>query len=206
MRIIGGQAAGRIVRVPEGLGVRPMPDKVKLAVFNSLGGFVEGLDVLDLFSGTGALGHECLSRGARHLVSVERSEKHARFYRRNLDLTGLSPQSVELRVLDVFTAIPQLHTAGRRFGLIVADPPYGEKNVGRRSESLAQKLLDQPQLPELLSPGGLFVLGHTKRDTLELPSWWRERRQLRHGDTIIRFLERVEASPAGSPPQSPIAP
>ena len=194
------------MRVPDGLGVRPMPDKVKLAVFNSLGGFVDGLDVLDLFSGTGALGHECLSRGARHLVSVEKSEKHARFYRRNLELTGLSPQRVELRVMDVFTAIPQLHTAGRRFGLIVADPPYGEKNVGRRSESLAQKLLDQDQLPELLLAGGLFVLGHTKRDTLELPPWWEERKQLRHGDTIIRFLERPETSRETLEAQQPPTP
>ena len=54
-----------------------MPDKVKLAVFNSLGGFVDGARVLDLFAGTGALGHECLSRGARELFSVEKSAKRA---------------------------------------------------------------------------------------------------------------------------------
>lgn len=189
MRIIGGQAAGRIVKVPEGLGVRPMPDKVKLAVFNSLGAFVDGVRVLDLFAGTGALGHECLSRGARALVSVERSEKHARFYRRNLELTGLPASAVELRVMDVFTALPQLEAAGRRFELVIADPPYGEKNVGRRSASLAQKLLDDDHLPPLLEPGGLFVLGHTKRDTLDLGPRWTERKQLRHGDTVIRFLE-----------------
>ena len=206
MRIIGGQAAGRIVRVPEGLGVRPMPDKVKLAVFNSLGGFVDGARVLDLFSGTGALGHECLSRGARQLVSVERSEKHARFYRRNLELTGLPPGAIELRVMDVFTALPQLRASGRRFDLVIADPPYGEKNVGRRSQSLAQRLLDAPDLPELLEPAGLFVLGHTKRDTLDLTPRWHERRQLRHGDTIIRFLERADVSTAGSDPEPPATP
>lgn len=191
MRIIGGQAARRVLRVPEGLGVRPMPDKVKLAVFNSLGAFVDGATVLDLFSGTGAIGHECLSRGARQVVSVEKSEKHARFYRRNLELTGLPPSAVELRVMDVFTALPQLATAGRRFDLIIADPPYGEKNVGKRSESLAQRLLDSPDLPHLLQPGGVFVLGHTKRDTLDLGSLWTERKALRHGDTVIRFLEPV---------------
>jgi 16S rRNA (guanine966-N2)-methyltransferase len=166
-----------------------MPDKVKLAVFNSLGAFVDGIRVLDLFAGTGALGHECLSRGARALVSVERSEKHARFYRRNLELTGLPASAVELRVMDVFTALPQLEAAGRRFELVIADPPYGEKNVGRRSESLAQKLLDDDHLAPLLEPGGLFVLGHTKRDTLDLGPRWTERKQLRHGDTVIRFLE-----------------
>jgi len=198
MRIIGGQAAGRIVRVPEGLGVRPMPDKVKLAVFNSLGSFVEGIRVLDLFAGTGALGHECLSRGARSVVSIEKSEKHARFYRHNLELTGLPAAAVELRVMDVFSALPQLAASERRFELVIADPPYGEKNVGRRSQSLAQKLLDAPTLPSLLEPGGLFLLGHTKRDTLELGPHWHERKQLRHGDTLIRILEVA-------PPASPIA-
>jgi 16S rRNA (guanine966-N2)-methyltransferase len=205
MRIIGGQAAGRIVRVPEGLGVRPMPDKVKLAVFNSLGGFVDGVRVLDLFAGTGALGHECLSRGARSVVSVEKSDKHARFYRHNLELTGLPAAAVELRVMDVFSALPQLKAAGRRFELVIADPPYGEKNVGRRSQSLAQKLLDDAHLPPLLEPGGLFILGHTKRDTLELGVFWKERKQLRHGDTVIRFLE-VAPTPGPSEPPGESAP
>ncbi len=206
MRIIGGQAAGRILRVPEGLGVRPMPDKVKLAVFNSLGTFVEGAGVLDLFSGTGAIGHECLSRGARQVVSVEKSEKHARFYRRNLELTGLPPSAVELRVMDVFAALLQLAAAGRRFDLVIADPPYGEKNVDQRSKSLAQKLLDAPDLPRLLQPRGLLVLGHTKRDTLDLGSHWTERRALRHGDTIIRFLTpslTPGSAPSGEPAPLP---
>ena len=191
MRIIGGQAAGRIVKVPEGLGVRPMPDKVKLAVFNSLGNRVDGARVLDLFSGTGALGHECLSRGAVALYSVEKSEKHARFYRANLAATGLATNVVELRVMDVFSALGPLKAHGRAFDLIIADPPYGEKNVNRRSTSLAQKLLDAPELPSLLAPDGILILGHTKRDTLELTPPWRERRQLKHGDTIIRFLEPI---------------
>jgi 16S rRNA G966 N2-methylase RsmD len=73
--------------------------------------------------------------------------------------------------------------------LILADPPYGEKNIGRRSTSLAQQLLDDAQLPRLLAPGGRFVLGHAKRDTLSLPDTWREVRTLRHGDSRMRFLE-----------------
>ncbi len=188
MRIIGGLAAGRLLKVPEGLGVRPTPDKVKLAVFNSLGTFLDGARVLDLFAGSGALGLECLSRGAREMVSVELSEKHSRFYRQNLASTGLPTACVLLRVQDVFTSFPQLKAAGRFFDLIIADPPYGEKNVGRRSVSLAQKLLDDEALPQLLAPGGLFIVGHTKRDTLEIPAFWKERKELKHGDTVMRFL------------------
>lgn len=166
-----------------------MPDKVKLAVFNSLGDFLLDARVLDLFAGTGALGQECLSRGARQVLSVEKSEKHARFYRRNLLAAELPGHAAELRVGDVFTVLPRLATAGHRFELIIADPPYGEKNVGHRSRSLAQQLLDEPNLPDLLMPGGRFVLGHTKRDSLELGPRWRERKQLKHGDTVIRILE-----------------
>lgn len=196
MRIIGGQAAGRIVQVPAGLGVRPMPDKVKLAVFNSLGDRVVDTRVLDLFAGTGALGQECLSRGARSVLSIEKSGNHARFYRRNLVAAGLPESRVELRVDDVFRVLPQLLAAGRQFDLVIADPPYGEKNVGRRSTSLAQRLLDDPHLPQLLTPDGLFVLGHTKRDTLELPAAWRERKPLKHGDTVIRLLRAAAALPS----------
>lgn len=191
MRIIGGLAAGRLLKVPEGLGVRPTPDKVKLAVFNSLGAFLDGARVLDLFAGSGALGLECLSRGAKEMVSIEKSEKHARFFRQNLaSAPELPAGAVSLRVQDVFVVFPQLAESGRLFDLIIADPPYGEKNVGRRSTSLAQKLLDDTVLPGLLAPGGLFVVGHTKRDTLEIPAVWNERKDMRHGDTVMRFLEK----------------
>lgn len=189
MRIIGGLAQGRLLGVPDGFDVRPMPDKVKLAVFNSLGERPLDARVLDLFAGTGALGLEMLSRGARELVSVERSERHARYYRRNLEATGLESVRVELRVQDVFVVLPQLRSMGRAFDLVIADPPYGEKNVGRRSDSLAQRLLDSPDLPGLLAAEGRLILGHARRDRLEIPPAWRDLKQLNHGDTVIRFLE-----------------
>jgi 16S rRNA (guanine966-N2)-methyltransferase len=188
VRIIGGQAAGGLIDAPEGLGVRPTPDKVKLAIFNSLGEFVQGARVLDLFAGSGALGLECLSRGASRVVSIEKSEKHARYYRNNLTKTGLDARAAHLRVQDVFSALPQLAAAAEKFDLIIADPPYGEKNVNRRSTSFAQKLIDDRSLPQLLAPNGLFILGHTKRDTLELAAPWRERKRLQHGDTVMLLL------------------
>jgi len=98
---------------------------------------------------------------------------------------------LQVRVQDVFVVLPQFAVGGAQFDLVLADPPYGEKNVGRRSTSLAQRLLDEPNLPRLLAAGGLFVLGHTKRDTLEIPAVWRERKMMKHGDSVMRFLERV---------------
>ena len=189
MRITGGRAARRILKVPKGLDVRPTPDLVKQAVFNSLGTRVAGAQVLELFAGTGALTLECLSRGAVSAVCVERSSRHAAALRHNFDLAGFSPEMLQVRIQDVFTAIGQLAGRNERFDLILADPPYGEKNVGRRSTSLAQQLLDDPQLPGLLRSGALLVLGHSKRDTLTIPETWSERKTLKHGDSLMRFFE-----------------
>lgn len=193
MRITGGAAARRILKVPKGLDVRPTPDLVKQAVFNSLGARVEQATVLELFAGSGALSLECLSRGAAAVMCVEKSPRHAEFIRSNAAAAGYGNR-LEIRTQDVFPVMAQLAQSGRRFDLILADPPYGEKNLNRRSTSFAQQLLDDPHLPRLLEPGGRLVLGHTKRDTLELVAPWEEKKVLKHGDTLMRFLE-VDATP-----------
>lgn len=191
MRVIGGKAGGRILKVPKGLEVRPTPDLVKQAVFNSLGDRVIGARVLELFGGSGALSLESLSRGAASAVCVELSPKHARHIRDNMEATGVEPGRFQIIVDDALKILNQLAARGEKFDLIMADPPYGEKNVGRRSESFAQKLLDHPQLSELLAADGLFVLGHTKRDTLESPKALEEIKMLKHGDSVMRFFRRT---------------
>ena len=195
MRITGGQAARRRLRVPKGLEVRPTPDLVKQAVFNSLGNRVVGARVLELFAGTGALTLECLSRGAASAICVEKSQRHAEVLRENITIAGFAPEVLEVRVQDVFVVLGQLQ--GRQFDLILADPPYGEKNVGRRSESFAQRLLDDSRLPQLLAPDGRLILGHTKRDTLEIPAPWHEVKLLKHGDSLMRFLGRKQEGAGG---------
>jgi 16S rRNA (guanine(966)-N(2))-methyltransferase RsmD len=190
MRITGGKAARRILKAPKGLDVRPTPDLVKQAVFNSLGERVVGARVLELFAGTGSLSFESLSRGAISAVCVEKSERHAAVLRQNYGSSGLPPEALQVRVQDVFTALAQYAQSNAGFDLVLADPPYGEKNIGRRSTSLAQKLLDDPNLPRVLSADGLFILGHTKRDTLEIPLNWCEIKLLKHGDSIMRFFKK----------------
>jgi 16S rRNA (guanine966-N2)-methyltransferase len=190
MRLIGGTCAGLILKVPKGLSVRPTPDLVRQAIFNSLGEHVAGARVLELFGGSGALSLECLSRGAAEATCVEHSSKHARFIEQNFAATGLDRGRFHLRVQDVFAAIPQLAAEGMQFDLILADPPFGEKNTGRRSESFSQCLLDDPVLPQLLAPEGRFVLGHARRDTLTLTAPWIEVKEMKHGDSMMRFLKR----------------
>src|SRR5687768_17613888 len=102
MRIIGGKSGGRILKVPKGYDVRPTPDLVKQAVFNSLGARVPGSNVLELFGGSGALSLESLSRGANSAVIVEKSNRTARMIRQNFELLGLSSYQLELRAQDAF--------------------------------------------------------------------------------------------------------
>jgi 16S rRNA (guanine966-N2)-methyltransferase len=194
MRIIGGTAAGRLLKVPAGYEVRPTPDLVRQAIFNSLGARVEGARVLDLFSGSGAIGLECLSRGAAEVVSVEKANRNAMMIRQNLATSDLPAERHSLRIQDVFVAISQLTGNKEQFDLIIADPPFGEKNIGRRSNSLSQALLDNEALPALLARDGLFVLGHTKRDTLSIPGHWEEVKEMKHGDSMMRFLRKNRAS------------
>ena len=200
MRIIGGTAGGRLLKVPKGYDVRPTPDLVKQALFNSLASRVLDAEILELFAGSGALGLECLSRGAARVTSVEKADRHARMIRLNLEDVGLEAGRFELRVQDAFVAVGQLASADRQFDLILADPPFGEKNAGRRSTSFSQRLLDDETLPRLLRPGGLLILGHTKRDQLTLPALWRESKVLKHGDSMFRFLRMaVSDGPVDTP-------
>jgi 16S rRNA (guanine966-N2)-methyltransferase len=144
---------------------------------------------LELFAGSGALSLECLSRGAASALCIEKSQRHAAFIQQN---AAVFPNAhFQVRTQDVFTALAQLAANGEQFDLILADPPYGEKNVNRRSTSFAQQLLDDKNLPKLAAPGARFVLGHTKRDTLEIVAPWTEVKLLKHGDTVMRFLETV---------------
>src|SRR5437868_15519570 len=112
MRITGGKSGGRILKVPKGLDVRPTPDLVKQAVFNSLGARVVGARVLELFAGSGALSLESLSRGASHAICVEKSQRHARFIRQHLAAAQLTPEMLEVRAQDAFTIVSQFGSAG----------------------------------------------------------------------------------------------
>ncbi len=171
------------------MSVRPTPDLVRQAIFNSLGNRVVDARVLELFGGTGALGLECLSRGARQVVCIEKSAKHAGFIRENARQASLDGPAFQVRIMDAFDAIRQLGATAVRFDLVMADPPYGDKNISRRSESFAQRVLDDARLPGLIAPHGLLVLGHARRDAVEVPAQWSELKVLKHGDSLFRMLE-----------------
>jgi 16S rRNA (guanine966-N2)-methyltransferase len=146
MRVIAGTYRGRrLVAVP-GDTTRPTADRVREALFSRLQSRyrLHGIQVLDLFAGTGALGIEAMSRGAGALVSVENSRSAAKVLIENLRTLGLQGRA-ELIVRDVEDAIGDLEFAGRAFEGVFLDPPYGR--------GLALRCL------EVLATSGLLALG-----------------------------------------------
>lgn len=124
LRVISGQLGGRRLRTLPGRTTRPTSDRVKEALFNILGPSLEGARVLDLFAGSGSLGIEALSRGAREAVFVERDSRARVLVRTNLDATGLGLRARLLGV-EALAALDQLAAEGASFDLVFLDPPYG---------------------------------------------------------------------------------
>jgi 16S rRNA (guanine966-N2)-methyltransferase len=139
MRIISGTAGGRRLHTPKDRRIRPTSDRVKEALFSILTvllGSFSGKRVLDLFSGTGNLGIEALSRGAAATLFVDDSREATLLVQKNLDLTGLSVRGRVLHT-DAFAALKQLDMQGEPFDLVFLDPPYRDGLAARALELLA---------------------------------------------------------------------
>ena len=186
MRVIAGMAGGIRLDVPK-TDVRPTMDRVKAAIFSSLGEKVINARVLDLFAGTGALGIEALSRGAASALFVDNDASAITVVERNLVKTKLRGA---VRKQDVFGF---LQSAVNRdpFDIVFADPPY-EKTKG--GEVYTKLLLGNARLIEMLEPSGIFVL--EKRPSEEMPpvSLWEVVRSRAYGATEVLFLQRAGRS------------
>src|SRR3712207_5819970 len=148
MRIIAGTARGlRLSAVPQ--GVRPTSDRVREAIFNALGQFFDGGEVLDLYAGTGALGIEALSRGCERATFIEKNTKAARAIRENLVRAGFAREGQVLRA-DAEEVLGRLVSLRCKFNLIFADPPYRipPREIGGVLRGLKV----------LLAPGGRVVV------------------------------------------------
>ena len=125
MRITGGERRGIRLASFKGERIRPTSDRVREAIFDLIGQYTIGLRVLDLFAGTGALGIETLSRGARRVVFVDNSPESLKLIRRNLALCGYESASTLLKK-DLTRGLPAVRDLGQEEGvdLVFADPPY----------------------------------------------------------------------------------
>jgi len=157
MRIIAGTHRGHTIYAPKGRDTRPTSDRVRENVFNILGA-VDGAVVLDLYAGSGAMGLEALSRGAARAVFVERDGDAIRAIERNLDKLRLS--ATVLRQ-DAATALAAEAAAGRKYDLVLVDPPY--EMYTDIEPQLAR------YLPALLADDGVVVVETDARVEPTLP-------------------------------------
>ena len=147
MRIIAGTRKGARIAAPRGVATRPTGDRVREAAFNLIGP-VDDATVLDLFAGSGAMGLEALSRGARRAVFVEHDRAACRAVNANLDKLALTGATVLCQ--DALFALRHERTAGRRYDLVLVDPPYEDY------EALQTTLSEL--LPPVLAEDGLLVV------------------------------------------------
>ena len=158
MRIIAGSRRGHRIAAPRGVVTRPTSDRVRESAF-ALIGPLEGARVLDLFAGSGAMGLEALSRGASRCVFVERDRAACRVIEENLAKLGLTGALVLAR--DGIAVLREEGARGRRYDLVLADPPYAEWT------KLAPQLGEL--VPPLLDDAGLFVVETDASLEPELP-------------------------------------
>ena len=125
MRVIAGSARHLKLKTIEGMGTRPTTDRIKETLFNMLSFYVEDSRFLDLFSGSGGIGIEALSRGAKQAVFVEQNKKAVACIKENLTHTHLSDKAVVMSK-DVMTALRLLEDEKQTFDYIFMDPPYGK--------------------------------------------------------------------------------
>lgn len=181
MRVIAGLAKGRRLASPKSSDIRPVLDQVKEAVFNILFD-CEGLRVLDLFAGTGAMGIEALSRGAAHALFVDNFRESIKLIQKNIELCGFDSRS-EIVAMTVGKAINILSKQLKSFDLIFVDPPYQCHFIAKTLAKLQQSGLchDQTQI----------VIEHHPKEPIPKMEGLSLTDQRKYGQTLISFLKKI---------------
>ena len=165
MRIISGNFRGKKLFQPKDKSTRPLRDLVKEAIFNlihhskKLGKAIKGSSILDLFSGSGSFGIECLSRGAEKVFFFEKNNKALEVLEKNLNSLK-NIRNFEIYKNDVFHFFEGEHDLEKKFDIIFIDPPYKENKVNLIIETTKKR--------KLLKPGGIMILHRNKKDENKL--------------------------------------
>lgn len=183
MKIIAGSFKNRYFKMPK--GIRPTQDKVRKALFDILSPQIKESIFLDLFSGSGSVGLEALSRGAEEVTLVENNRDCLNLLKENLN--RLKPQEWEDKILtlamDSFAAIDFLFKHSRKFNIVFLDPPY--------YKDAANKILKKLISCDILSANGIAVVQHHKKDLLpKKAGFLRLLRQESYGDNLLSFYEK----------------
>jgi 16S rRNA (guanine(966)-N(2))-methyltransferase RsmD len=178
VRIIAGELGGRVLKAPAGRATRPTSERVREALFSILGD-VEGLAVLDVFAGSGALGLEALSRGAARAVFVEDARAALGALKKNVDALDVG-ERVRVVAAPADRALSRLAAEHERFGLAFLDPPYASGDGARALAALADA--------GVLAPGAWVVLERATRGApVPAPEGLALAFERGYGDTTIAF-------------------
>lgn len=180
MRVIAGYAKGRRLKMPRSADIRPTLDKVKEALFDILGEEVAEKKVLDLYAGSGSLGIEAISRGAKAAIFIDYNPESIKVVKDNLESLNFQNKAKVLR-LDFSRALGYLASQGKRFDLVFLDPPYGK---ARKSLHLVGK-------SDILSAHCMVAVEHYKKEVLPEEAGTLARiKSARYGDTCLSFYRK----------------
>jgi 16S rRNA (guanine966-N2)-methyltransferase len=184
MRVTGGEFCGRILKVPKSDAIRPTQDRVRQALFNIVQAEVPGSDFLDLFSGSGAVGIEALSRGAGSVTFVESNRRHFAVLGENVKMLCTGRQGLDLVCADAYRWIASY--SGPGFSIGFADPPYAlgeERGYASVLKTLAER--------GVIRAGGLFVAEMTSVQKAEETPGWELVRDRTYGKTRLCVWHRA---------------
>lgn len=180
LKIVGGSAKGHKLRGPKKGGIRPAAARVRKSLFEILGDLSKK-KVLDLFAGTGSMGLEALSKGAKQTVFVDSDPHAVSLLFHNLEKTGFISRSKVLK-MKALSAIPRLHRQHFRFDLIFLDPPYDRGHIS----SCLKKLKDY----DLLTQSGLLVCEHSPREIPVFLGGLKKVDERKYGQTLVTFFQK----------------
>ncbi len=179
MRVITGSAKGLKLHTPEGMNVRPTSDRVKEALFNIIGPYIEDALFVDAFAGTGNVGIEALSRGAKMCVFIEKIPRCVKIIKENLKKTGLDNKA-KIYKGDVFFGLDLLKRDFNKVDYFFLDPPY-------KSE-LIPKVLDYINKREMLNYKGGVIIEHLQKNEIKIDNSWCIESCRNYGETSLSFL------------------
>ncbi|MGO9566093.1 MAG: 16S rRNA (guanine(966)-N(2))-methyltransferase RsmD [Desulfomonilaceae bacterium] len=180
MRIIAGRLKGLRLPSPRKQGVRPTTDRVREALFSTLGHVVEGSRVLDLFAGTGSFGFEALSRGATSVVFVDDDRQVIQTLIKTCDALQVVDQ-VRIVTMSADQAVGKLADSEDKFDIVFLDPPYGTEWV--------PKVVCNPVFTGLFTGDGLLIVEREeKAPELAIPAGFRQEFSRKYGDTLVEIF------------------
>ncbi len=180
MRIIAGRFKGLRLRSPRKQGVRPTTDRVREALFSTLGSAVVDSRVLDLFAGSGAFGFEALSRGAASVVFVDDDRRVTQTLLETGDVLHVMDQ-VKIITTSADKAVKTLADSAERFTIVFLDPPYGTGWI--------QEIVESPDLEKLFAPDGLLIIEREeKAPALSTPEGFSREFSRKYGGTLVEIF------------------